>query len=81
VPSGESRDQTGALPKLYGLNVNEELGAHLGRLIIIAKHIDAMHDMSVLADQVGAVFHHRRPHWPIGLNYRRYRMMTLRKSF
>jgi hypothetical protein len=56
VPSGESRDQTGALPKLYGLNVNEELGAHLGRLIIIAKHIDAMHDMSFPTKQVSAVF-------------------------
>ena len=56
MPSGESRDQTGALPKLYGLNVNEELGAHLGRLIIIAKHIDAMHDMSFPTKQVSAVF-------------------------
>jgi hypothetical protein len=80
VPSGESRDQTGALPKLYGLNVNEELGAHLGRLIVIAKHIDAMHDVSVSTYQVGAVFHHRRPQRPTGLNYRRYRIITLRKS-
>ena len=58
MPSGESRDQTGALPKLYGLNVNEELGAHLGRLIIIAKHIDATLDVSVSTYQVSPIFQH-----------------------
>jgi hypothetical protein len=40
------------------VDVNEELGAHLGRLIIIAKQIDAMHDVSVSTYQIGAVFQH-----------------------
>jgi hypothetical protein len=30
----------------------------LGRLIVIAKHIEAVHDMSVSTYRVGAVFQH-----------------------
>jgi hypothetical protein len=46
------------------VDVNEELGTHLGRLIVIAEHIDAMHDVSVSTYQIGAVFLHRRPQRP-----------------
>jgi hypothetical protein len=35
------------------MGVDEELGALLGGLIVIAKHIDAVHDISVPTYQVG----------------------------
>jgi hypothetical protein len=44
--------------------VNEELGALFGGIIVSAKHIDAMHDVSVSTYQIGAVFLHRRPQRP-----------------
>jgi hypothetical protein len=47
VPGGKRRDQTVALPYLYGVDVNEELGTLFGGGVIIAMHIDAMHDVSV----------------------------------
>ena len=56
TPDEECRNLTGALP--CSVDVNEELSAHLGCLIVIAKHFDAMHDMSVRSYQVGAVFLH-----------------------
>jgi hypothetical protein len=44
---GECRDLTRALPKFYGVAVNEKQGALFSGLIVIAKDIDAMHDVSV----------------------------------
>lgn len=52
VPNGESRHQTG-----NGVGVNQDLGAHLGRLIIIAKYIDAI-DISFSTYHISAVFQH-----------------------
>jgi hypothetical protein len=40
------------------MGVNELLGAHLGRLIIIAKHIDAIDDVSVSTYYISTVFQH-----------------------
>jgi hypothetical protein len=64
------------------MGANEELGTLLGSIIVSAKHIDAMHDMPVPTDQVGAVFPHRRHQRPprVDLKYRRKGIMTLRKS-
>ena len=58
MPGGECRDLTRALPKFYGVAVNEKQGALFSGLIVIAKDIDAMHDVSVSPYQVGAVFQH-----------------------
>ena len=57
---------------LYSVAVNEKEGARFSGLIVTVKDIDAMSDMSVPADQVGAVFQHHRPQADTyGLKYSR----------
>ena len=44
MPGRKCRDQTRALPQLYGVAVNKKQGTLFSSFIVVAKHIDAMHD-------------------------------------
>ena len=55
----DRRDQSGALPEFYGVaRVGDELDAFFGSFIVVANHIDALRDLPIVPDQVGALFRH-----------------------
>ena len=58
MPGGEGRDLSRAMPQFYGVAVNKKQGPFFGGFVIIAKDLDAMHDMPVSANQISAVFQH-----------------------
>jgi hypothetical protein len=60
MPSRKRRYPAGALPKLYGVAVNEKQRALCSSFIVSAKEFNPVHDMPVPAYQVRAIFQHRR---------------------